>query len=723
MTYYKHSKRQFLRDVISLTAIFVGLIAIASSALAQKIAQSPAQINQGRAFGQRAGSGNDPIVPPLPFFLPTVTYDAGAGQARSLAVTDLNHDGLLDVAVATASGVGVLLGNGDGTLRTSVLYDSGGISPLDVKVADVNRDGKKDIVVLNECGAPNCQFWSIGVLLGNGDGTFQPAMTYDGGPLPPGKIAAADVNRDGKPDLIVTLPYPSGFENPGAVAVLLGNGDGTFQSAVTYASGGFLANGVAVADLNGDKKKDIIVTNQCSQYCSAERGEGFVGVLLGNGDGTFQPVVTYDPAADNSGSVLVADVNGDGKSDLLVAAWLPNEMNTDWNGVSVLLGNGDGTFQPAVAYIGTQSSYAPSALAVADVNKDGHLDVAVAGFSQAGSLFLGNGNGTFQAGQPAGLNTDIGGMVFADMNGDGRPDLVAADYGVGIDVQLHVGDTVTTTSLSSTPNPAVFGQETFTATISSGSGVPTGNVIFYNEAYGISGLVPLVNGKAKLSGVGSDVGVGTSPIAAVYQGSVIYHPSLSNVVNQVITPATTTTTVTPSKNPRLVNTTVVYTVTVSSKYLGPFATSVTCTDNGTTMSPEKKNPMLFAKKYSTAGTHAIVCMFAGDGNNYSSTSPTLNERIVYPTTTVLTTSGSPSHVGQPVTFTATVSSPYGAIPDGEMVAFTYGTKKLGTAPLSHGTAALTTSSLPEGTFTVKGTYQGDATFITTYGKISQEIDP
>jgi hypothetical protein len=132
------------------------------------------------------------------------------------------------------------------------------------------------------------------------------------------------------------------------LGVLLGNGDGTFQTAVTYRSGAYRAESVVVADVNGDEKPDIVVTNLCmNEDCS--NGNGSVSVLLGNGDGTFQTAVTYSSGGYNATSVSVADVNGDGKPELLVANYYA-DVNGDNSSVGVLLGNGDGTFQAAVSY-------------------------------------------------------------------------------------------------------------------------------------------------------------------------------------------------------------------------------------------------------------------------------------------------------------------------------------------------------------------------------------
>ena len=167
------------------------------------------------------------------------------------------------------------------SFQPAVTYSSGGSGLVSLVVADVNGDGKPDIIVGNVAAGAT----SVGVLLGNGDGTFQPVLlTYVASIRGFNQVAVADVNGDGKPDLIVAVCCPSNGD--AAAAVLLGNGDGTFQSPVTYDSGGRGATALVVADLNGDGKPDIAVTNSNNSYNST------VGVLLGNGDGTFQPALT-----------------------------------------------------------------------------------------------------------------------------------------------------------------------------------------------------------------------------------------------------------------------------------------------------------------------------------------------------------------------------------------------------------------------------------------------
>ena len=318
---------------------------------------------------------------------------AGMGyKAKSVAVADVNGDGKPDLLVVDgcldsncdSGGVGVLLGNGDGTFQTVVPYGSGGSFAQSVAVADVNGDGKPDLLVAN-CsvdGDPQCEEGgTVGVLLGNGNGAFQTAVSYGSGGYEALSVAVADVNGDGKLDLLIancSVDNDPPCEGNGTVGVLLGNGNGTFQTVVPYDSGGVTAHSVAVADVNGDGKLDLLVANYCVD--SGCVTNGMVGVLLGNGDGTFQTVVPYDSGGDYADSVVIADVNGDGKPDLLVANTCTSVQGGGcWNPagtVGVLLGNGDGTFQAAVTF--GSGGYKAQSVAVADVNGDGKPDLLVA---------------------------------------------------------------------------------------------------------------------------------------------------------------------------------------------------------------------------------------------------------------------------------------------------------------------------------------------------------
>jgi VCBS repeat protein/FG-GAP repeat protein len=249
-------------------------------------------------------------------FARAVLYSAGGDFSSSVALGDLNGDGHLDAVVTnlcqtnpydcSVGIVGVLLDKGDGTFQSPIIYSRTGNAGSAV-IADVNGDGKLDLVTLT--GNGTASFASV--MLGNGDGTFQNLVNYDAGGYGPGSLAVADVNGDGHPDIVVGNELKWGDPETGEVAVLLGNGDGTFQPPVMYncsGSGGF----VAIRDLNGDGKPDLVVT-----------ASGSISVLLGYGDGTFQAAVSYDSGGPGGGAVAVEDVNGDGKLDTAVANGSP----------------------------------------------------------------------------------------------------------------------------------------------------------------------------------------------------------------------------------------------------------------------------------------------------------------------------------------------------------------------------------------------------------------
>lgn len=369
----------------------------------------------------------DRALSQAPLFLPAVTYDGG-GYLYSVAVGDLNGDGKPDIVAANGSGVSVLLGNGDGTFQAAAKYESGGSSDW-VVIADVNDDRKPDLIVVNSDGGKNGD-GSVGILLGKGDGTFWPAVINDSGGQGATSLSVSDINSDGIPDLIVANGcFGNNCTSGPWVGTLIGNGDGTFQSVVTYANGGLMPMDVMLADLNGDRKLDMLLANYYP-YSSAPQS---VGVRLGNGDGTFGSEAFYGTSSTNgASSITAADVNLDGKLDLVVANY--------WGGISVLLGIGDGTFQPAADYQSGTSELGGPSLVVADVNGDGKPDLLVANYAGycpstslydcggAVDLLLGNGDGTFQ---PVASYSSAGygaqSVAVADLIGNGKLDVVVAN--------------------------------------------------------------------------------------------------------------------------------------------------------------------------------------------------------------------------------------------------------------------------------------------------------
>ncbi|HZS59836.1 MAG TPA: VCBS repeat-containing protein [Gemmatimonadaceae bacterium] len=262
------------------------------------------------------------------------------------------------------------------------------------------------------CPTPWAGRLRVGPTVSSEFGSFAAATTIStaAGPYAP---VLADLNGDGKPDLIVTS------DSSATVAVFLNNGSGGFGPETDYPVGS-VSRGVAVGDFNGDGKLDIVVANRTSNS---------VSVLLGNGDGTFQPRVDY-PTGSNPQNVVVGDFNRDGKLDLAVGT----------TGVSVLLGNGDGTFQPKVDYPATVGSHR---VVVADFNQDGTLDLAVSNANTAVvDVYLGKGDGTFNTAVSYAASTVSQDITVGDFDGNGTPDLIVT-YGssnTNIGAFLNNGD-------------------------------------------------------------------------------------------------------------------------------------------------------------------------------------------------------------------------------------------------------------------------------------------
>ena len=386
----------------------------------------------------------------LPLVISQGINSANAPAPTSVGFGDFNGDGKIDMAVTDANNnaVTIYLNNGDGTFKELANYAAGG-NPSQVVVADVNGDGKPDLVVgFAGNSGPN----GFSVLIGNGDGTFKPAVGYanniTGGGAP--TLALADVNGDGKLDVIADTTNTS--ENA-SFYITLGNGDGTFQQGIPMSTPALCPGGsgqgaylMLVRDLNGDGKPDLV------GVCDGGLHQTYVSVLLGKGDGTFGAATQFQSGT-TPVAVAAGDFNKDGKIDLAVVDNNPTPE------VSILLGNGNGTFQPPVAYSVFDSSFwqsyitqgffnqhapSPDTVVAGDFNGDGKLDLLVGdgsawtyfcnpgcGSSVASDngvqLFLGNGDGTFQAEQSflAGGQTTF--LAVADLNGDGAPDVAAVD--------------------------------------------------------------------------------------------------------------------------------------------------------------------------------------------------------------------------------------------------------------------------------------------------------
>jgi trimeric autotransporter adhesin len=355
-------------------------------------------------------------------FAKPVLYAAG-DLPEKIAVGDFNGDHILDIAVTNANGgnVSVLLGAGDGTFQPPINTPSFG-EPIAIVAGDFNHDGKLDLAVANTI------YSGIDILLGNGDGTFQAPVGYTTA-LNPNSIVSADFNGDGVLDLAVAN---AGYiSDPGTtVSVLIGKSDGTFASAVNYTVG-LQPFSVTSADFNGDGIADLAVANYARAAAGDFNGDGNVdlavidseknriAILLGNGDGSFQKPI-YFAAGDATSSAAVGDFNGDGILDLAVTHNIGGA--TGWGGVRILLGVGDGTFVKGQDFNAGQT---PNAILVADFNGDGKLDLATANAGGSMSILRGHGDGTFAApvNYPSYGQTTVS-IAAGDLNGDGITDIV-----------------------------------------------------------------------------------------------------------------------------------------------------------------------------------------------------------------------------------------------------------------------------------------------------------
>lgn len=361
-----------------------------------------------------AGTGN------LSIFLGqgdgSFVFDGNYPGNGQVIAADFNGDGKLDLASDLGlDSISVLLGNGDGTFKPPAEYAAGS-NPAGLVVADFNGDGKLDLAVANSGCAPvvaqssnNCTSpsTSVSVLLGIGNGAFVGQTNFPVSAGPEG-LTTGDFNLDGKTDLATTSAILGNQD----VSVLLGNGDGTFASATSFATGSF-PDAIATGDFRGMGRSDLAVVDQLCQ--GGNCGPGAVSILLSNGDGTFQPHVDYSVRVDPR-ALVIGDFNGDGKSDVAV-------VNYQSNTVSILLSNGDGTFRSAVDYA---TAPFPIAIVVGDFNGDGKLDLAVVGVGTGVSILLGNGDGTFRPHVDFPAGSDPRAIAVADFNRDGKADLAVA---------------------------------------------------------------------------------------------------------------------------------------------------------------------------------------------------------------------------------------------------------------------------------------------------------
>jgi hypothetical protein len=348
-------------------------------------------------------------------FAAPAEFKAGT-RSWSVVYADFNGDGKLDAATGNGgNSMSVFLGKGDGTFGAKTDYATPKLPyflTFDISAADFNSDGKADLVVSG--GNP---VGNVALYLNKGDGSFATPIAVPVG-FGPNQVTTADLNRDGKQDLITANNFAAD------VSVVLGKGDGTFRPERRFSVGPG-PQGVTVADVNNDRVPDILTGN-------FGRLPDSLTVLIGRGDGTFREQQNYS-AGVSVNDVAVGDFNRDGVADVVVGEFINNT-------VSVLLGKRHGGFEAARKY---PTASGLNELAVADLNNDGTLDVittvspdgnrdpsAPPPTDQKGagvSVLLGKGDGTFGANTVYPMAGTVVAIKAADVNNDHRTDLVTAN--------------------------------------------------------------------------------------------------------------------------------------------------------------------------------------------------------------------------------------------------------------------------------------------------------
>jgi hypothetical protein len=693
-------------------------------------------------------------------FLPPTFVSTPTSFVDSVAVDDLNGDGLPDIVVgdSDSSYAGILLQDPahPGTFLGAKFAGATQSKPL---IADMNHDGIPDLVLFP--GGPSA---AVAVLLGDSHnpGSFLAPTTTSLGSSDIRSVATADMNGDGLPDVVI------GNYTAQTVSVLLNDSahPGNLLPKVDYPTGGSIFD-LAIGDLNGDGKSDVVLGSVLSG----------VTILLGSTANPGQLLaphsypVTATPAGGRSLGVAVGDIDGDGIPDVVSGNYGPS--------FDLLLGNGDGTFRAAMAYATgpTPDTFEAESMALGDVDGDGFTDVVVGQFYQnsvqiflhqpavpslaitatdmslsatvvrvgdpltitikvssfngppAGSITLYDSGGSATYSPIATLPLDSAGTatyitstlqpVFHDFVAYFAGDSFYAPSTSLIDnVVVNNLPTVTMT-LRGAPNPGTLGQNVaLTATISVTSPAPTGSVVFLDSGT-LIGTVPLTAAGTAVLNTSSLI-IGAHTIQASYGGDSNY-VSQQATVSEVIRYPPAVLTLSSSLNPELFGQFVIFTAKATATGSAPMG-SVIFQDNGRQIgqiSLAADGTAAFATSSLSAGSHVIQAIYSGDAK-YDSQSATLTEAVApAPTLATLNVSPNPATAGQMVTMKALVTGD--GTPTGN-VAFFDGTMSIGSASLDGtGTAVLNTTNLQVGTHPLKAIFAANSNWGASSSAVVNEL--
>jgi hypothetical protein len=670
-----------------------------------------------------------------------------AAQATSIAVADFNGDGIPDMAVtlpgdivpgstqgpANLGRVQVLMGKGDGTFTAGQAILETIVNTWDdepfVAAGDFNGDGIPDLAVASGGNVDTqaaFQPGTVTILLGNGDGTFTVKSTATTG-IVPVSIAVGDFNGDGKADLAVAdeggATAPTSASSPGAVTILLGNGDGTFTPSPVSPATGTSPTSVVAGDFNGDGILDLAVVNsRLNGYGTGGSPlPGSIAVFLGNGDGTFAPSPQSATIGSTPSSIAIGDFNGDGKPDLVAESFAVSGI------LSVLLGNGDGTFAPALT---VPAGVSPLFAATGDFNGDGLSDIAVAEErSSTVNAYLAQTGPQSATATITGISPVGTGSHFVDAAYSGDSEYQPSLSGTAGITALPVP---TLLALTASPAATAYAQQVFlTASIAP-------NIA---QDHNASGTVTFTNGSTTL-GTGTvakgiatltigNLTVGTDNLTAAYSGDVNFVAS-SGTATEIVTGTPTTTSLTAAPNPSFLSQTVTLTATVSSAGSGSSATPAGTSTfyDGSTMlgtatltagTVAGSASATFATSTLTLGTHSLSAVYVNNGPYYGSTGSASETITTAPSSTSLSVSPNPTGLGQTVTLTATVTGTGAPSPPAGTVTFYDGTTALGAAALNvSDSATFTTSTLALGKHSLTAVYAANGPYSGSTSAIVSE---
>ncbi|HUR53927.1 MAG TPA: Ig-like domain repeat protein, partial [Gemmataceae bacterium] len=710
---------------------------------------------------------------PALFTVGTATSPSGLNNNGHVATADFNADGKPDIVLTNYGQVApdstiplagqkltVMLGDGAGGFGSPSHLTVGTDQHVTfVAIGDVTGDGTLDLVCTSSTGSPSLgtagsEAGMLTVFQGGAFGTFSKLGQVASGGSNSAWVGLADVTGDGKLDAVV-LSFGKSDDNGNNLSgnnmtVFQNNGTGTFSLINTVSTGiAFIPTAGVLGDFDADGKVDIVTTVPgVPSDSNADQPEGFVQFFAGNGAGSF--VAGSAPASGGPLPIAItaADVNADGKQDLIVT----NVGNPDSNSgyanfgagtsVGVLFNAGSGSFAaPSVLTAGLNSGGSTGAFAstVADFDGDGKVDIATITYGHPANgtnarvaVFRGAGGGNFTPDVDSPYNTvttDGQYLAAANFGGSTAPDLVVVGASNKINVLTNTTAAAapTTTALTAPANPTTvtFGANvTFTATVT--GGVPNGGTVTFLRGATTIGTGTTTGGTASFTTT-TPIPAGTYSVTARYEGATGFATSTSSPITLTVNQAATGVGLGSSADPSNFGDTVTFTATVTSPAGNPTSGTVEFRDNGTLIGTGTVNAggvATFQTSTLAIGAHPITAAFVAGGNYAGSTSTVLTQDVNPAAVSVgLGSSADPSNFGQNVTFTATVTSAAGN-PTSGTVEFRDNGTLIGTGTVNAGgVATFSTSTLAQGVHRITATFLATGNYASgTSGTLQQDVN-